>query len=147
MKLMHEFVPADKDYYLKCSGDFYSSDAVLFAGKTENFDATFEECMKKGPYAKGFTVKDNGENIGYVLLSFTFSAEVGGMAVLIEEIYIEASHRGAGYGSRLLEEITEMYPGARRFRLEACRKNPRAVMLYERHGFKELDYLQMIKEL
>ena len=38
------------------------------------------------------------------------------------------------------------FPDVRRFRLEVTRCNERAISLYRRLGYEELDYIQMIKD-
>ena len=42
--------------------------------------------------------------------------------------------------------VEKEYPQAKRFRLEATYTNKRAIALYERLGYEELHYYQMIKD-
>ena len=64
----------------------------------------------------------------------------------IEELYFKEQARGKGYGSQVFAWIEDTYSQAKRFRLEAARSNERAIALYERLGYEELPYYQMIKD-
>ena len=52
-------------------------------------------------------------------------------------ISVDRDHRGSGIGSALLEAIVSWAEahGVRRIEANAFANNPRAVRLYERHGF------------
>lgn len=82
---------------------------------------------------------------GYALLALTYSNEVGGMAVWVEEVYIREAFRGRGLGAQFFAWLRAEYgQSARRFRLEltpATKARPGCT-----HGsvFTPLDYRQMI---
>lgn len=137
----------DKRELLALMADFYeNTEACLHRINMENCDATFELCLKDNTYARMVVAEDEYGVQGYCLLSFTWSNEAGGMVVLIEEIYFKENARGKGYGKAILTWIEQEYPKAKRFRLEATYNNKGAISLYEREGYEELAYFQMIKE-
>lgn len=67
-------------------------------------------------------------------------------AIWLEELFFKSSCRGKGYGTKVFAWVEKEYPQAKRFRLEATYTNKRAIALYERLGYEELHYYQMIKD-
>lgn len=144
--MIRDAVTSDKQTFLAMAGEFYSSPAVIKPVDPEIFEATFAAAMNKSPFVRLLMIEKDEKPIGYALLSFTYSGEVGGMAVLIEEIQIDEAHRGGGYGHKFFEFLEQEYPTAKRFRLEVSKDNIKAIDLYKRLGYKVLDYAQMVKE-
>ena len=127
--------------------DFYNSDAVCSPIPVENFSKCFDEIMAKSPYLRGLTILHDGEILGYMQLSFTYSSEAGGLVVLLEELYIKKEYRGKGIAHQVFEFVEKEYKdSAKRLRLECSRCNENAFRLYSRLGYDVLDYIQMIKE-
>lgn len=145
--MIREFEPRDKEAYLSMSKEFYSGDAALFPVQTENFERTFSACMERSPYVRGYALEAaDGTMGGYALLALYWSCEAGGMVVQLEEFYLSPSLRGQGMGTAFLHWLEDTYgETTARFRLEVCPQNPRAKQLYERHGYQELPYIQMVK--
>ena len=87
-----------------------------------------------------FVVCD-GEDVGYVVLSYICSLEFHGTAAFIDELYLRESHRGKGIGKRTVEFIEEYCRSQRidALRLEVERSNTRAWSLYEKLGFEKHD--------
>lgn len=136
----------DRDIFLSMVEDFYLSSAVMHKVDFRNFEITFAAAMDQSPFVRALIMEDEGKPMGYALLSFTYSNEVGGMVVLIEELYINEAYRGHGYGHRLIEFLEQEYPSAKRFRLEVRKDNKNAIRLYKRLGYNVLDYDQMVKD-
>ncbi len=137
----------DRDVYLELAWAFYHSPAVLHAVPYAYLERTFEEMIRSTDYVEGFLLRNtDGHVMGYVLLSKTFSQEVGGRAIWIEEVYVLPDYQGQGVGSRALEMLFQRYPECCRFRLEVEPENHRAAQLYGRLGFEPLAYRQMIRD-
>ncbi len=82
------------------------------------------------------------------MVSKGYSTERGGICVQIEDLFVRSDFRGNGVGEKLLSYVEQTYKNvAARLRLEVEPSNLRALKLYERCGFSELLYKQMIKEL
>lgn len=145
--MLLDFKPEhETEFYAMCR-DFFSSPAVCHEIKMEDMKTTFDLAVKGSPYLRGLVMAD-GENIlGYVLLSFTYSNEVGGMVVWIEELYVKEAYRNQRLGKQTLEWILNEYQeNTKRFRLEVTEENKGAKKLYESFGFKILPYEQMTLE-
>ena len=134
-----------KDFIEMCL-DFYSGEAVLHTIPEENIIKTFEAIIQGNPYIKGHIIEGAGEIAGYGLHWLYWSNEAGGLMCFIDEIYVKAEYRGQRLGTEYLEFLKEIYKDlVVGFRLEVFAKNDRATKLYERLGFENLDYDQMIR--
>lgn len=146
-RLIRDFIPSDKDVYLKLSNEFYHSTAVAHPIEEECFERTFEACIKKSPYTRGLALILDDVMIGYAMLSFTWANEVAGLCVLLEELYVSPAYQGTGFGHAFFAFLDEEYQGkAKRYRLEVTPNNEGAMRLYRSMGFSELSYRQMVKD-
>ncbi|WP_073508030.1 GNAT family N-acetyltransferase [Streptobacillus notomytis] len=136
----------DKSIYLNLTKQFYSSDAVLHNVDENNFLNTFNELINRDIYTECFIIEENLKIIGYCLISKTYSQEVGGMVLLIEEILILEDYRNRGIGKKIFNFLFERYKGYKRYRLEVDNNNVMAQKLYKKLGFFELKYVQMVIE-
>lgn len=144
--MIRDFIKEDKAQLLELVSDFYNSPAVEHPIPVENFARCFDLIIKGSPYVRGLTVLHAGEILGYCQLSFTYSGEADGLVVIIEEIYIKPAFQGKGVAPQIFDFIEKEYEStAKRFRLECCKTNENALKLYIKRGFRQLDYLQMIK--
>ncbi len=134
----------DRELYLQLTEEFYHSAAVLHAVPRTYMEKTFEEITSSGVYAEGFFICDGEEVCGYALISKSFSQEVGGKVVWLEEIYLRENSRGKGLGKEFFSFFKKKYASARRLRLEVEPDNVKAQKLYESLGFHELGYKQMV---
>lgn len=142
---IRDFEEQDIAIFINMCTSFYSSDAVLHPISQEAMSKTFSEIMSSSPYLRGLIIEYNSTICGYVNLSLTYSNEANGLVVLLEEIYIMPEFQGRGFGSYALKWVLDEYKGkAMRYRLEVCNNNSGAIKLYERLGFENLNYKQMI---
>ena len=135
----------DKEIFLALSNEFYSSPAVLSPIKKEFHENAFGELMRSRDYIDCFILEYDGKTAGFGLLNFSYCHEAGGRIVWIEELYIREEFRSRGIGRAFFAFVEETFP-AFRYRLEVEKENERAVNLYEKLGYKFLEYDQMIKD-
>ena len=132
-----------RDEVLPMVDAFYQSDAVSHEVEQERREQTFADAVSDDPVLEGYVLKEDGKIIGFSYVTLYYACEVGGRCLMFEELYLKEEVRGKGYGSRFFETVMQERPDVRRFRLEVTRKNQRAVRLYERVGFRFLEYDQM----
>ena len=134
----------DRSAVLEMMRVFYASPAVLSNGSEEIFQNDIENCVNNSPYAEGFVVEEDGQVQGYAMVAKSYSTEFGKPCIWIEDLYLKEPYRGKGLGSRMLQFITEQFPGSI-FRLEVEEENAHAIATYQKNGFDVLPYMEMKK--
>ena len=145
--MIRDITPKDKMAFLEMAEKFYSSAAVANRIDRCLLEITFDTAISKSPFVRALIIEDNEMPVGFALLSFYHATEVGGLVVLLEDLYISQTCRGKGLGSRFMEFLEQEYPEAKRFRLEVTKENKKAIDLYSKIGYKTLDYVQMVKDI
>ena len=147
--MIRKITEKDRALFLRLSEEFYRSDAVSHAIPSSHHERAFEEVMRTDTYTEAFFIECGGEVAGYLLTSNAYSREAGGMMLWVEELYLMPQYRGRGLGQEAFAFIEQKakQEDLRRIRLDVCESNRRAIALYERLGFGELEYKQMIKDL
>ncbi len=144
--MFRKITDSDATLIRKMMMEFYSSPAVLHPVPESYFDATIREALSGSPYVDCYLLDWEGQPAGYALTAKSWSNEVGGLVVWLEEAYVREAFRGHGLGSQLLQELENTYRDAARFRLEVEEENKGAIRLYQRFGYVPLDYRQMVRE-
>ncbi len=88
--------------------------------------------------------------IGYVIISFGWSIEFGGLDGFVDEIFIRPGVRGRGIGTEILLSLpkTLAKAGMRAIHLEVDRGNAAARRVYEKLRFEPReDYMLMTRKL
>ena len=87
--------------------------------------------------------------IGMVNLLFTVSTALGGRVAILEDMVVDASCRGGGAGSSLLQAAIESArrAGCLRITLLTDTSNRLAQTFYARHGFVLSDMVPMRRQL
>ena len=146
--MIRKMTSADHDVFLNMMDTFYHSEAVLHTIPRSTMERCFRDACDDGnPFVDGYILDDNGAIAGFALVAKGYSTEAGGICVQIEDLYLDEAFRGRGLGRELFEYLQRTYAGvARRLRLEVECSNTEAQRLYKRLGFKELPYMQMVKD-
>jgi len=88
--------------------------------------------------------------VGYIVVSFGFSIELGGRDAFVDEFFVRENVRGRGMGGQcllvLMQQLRDM--GVKAVHMEIDHDNPRATKLYKKTGFKARDdYFLMTRSL
>ena len=137
---------ADAETVLPMVYGFYRSDAVDHAVPEETLNRTFQAAVTDGSLLEGFVLEDETGAVGFAYLSPYYACEVGGVNMMLEEIFIIPEAQGKGYGTEFFRWMEETYPEVRRFRLEVTESNQAAARLYKKLGYDFIRYEQMAKD-
>ncbi len=128
--------------------DFYDSPAILHDVSEEVLRRDINACTSDNPYMEGLVFRAHGGIAGYAMLAKSFSTEFGGICIWIEDLYMKPEYRGGGIGTQFFGYLEKTYQGqAVLLKLEVERGNTWAIEVYKKCGYRELPYMEMIKEL
>ena len=140
--------PTDFDKILDMMLVFYASDALLIHPEESVLRKTLADAIEAGPYVEGFVFCHEEEPVGYGMVAKSYSTEMGGRCVWIEDIYIQPEFRGQGLGTSFLKFVEDRYRNwAVRLRLEAEEENEKAMAVYRSAGYETLGYVQLVKKI
>jgi len=117
----------------------------IFYGKTSNIDqcnAYLNERFAQQE-AEAYIAFDNDIPIGFTLLYPFFSSVNCAKVVVLNDLYVDESHRSKGVARSLIDEVKTYAQniGALRVELGTEVTNLKAQRLYDKYGFKkETDY-------
>ena len=138
---------ADFDAVMPMVRTFYQSPAVGQGAGAAVLEGAVREAVEAAePLLRGLLLLEDGAPVGYAYVTECYSGEVGGRCLFFEEMYFRPECRGKGYGTAVFRYLKEQYPNYPRFRLEVTDVNQNAIRLYEKLGFRFLEYRQMVLE-
>ena len=97
----------------------------------------FAELLANDRLGKVWLIQAGDDDVGYVVVTFSYSLEFGGRNAFLDDLFIRAAFRGAGLGTAALAEVRNFCVGCgvRALQLETGRGNTAAHALYRRAGF------------
>ena len=137
--------PADVDQLIGFMRRLYEHDGTPFDETTAR--RALEGIVRDRSLGRVWMIGDGRETFGYVVLTLGYSLEYRGRDAFVDELFIQASRRRQGIGTRALRFVEQACRdlGVRALHLEAERRNVAAQELYRRHGFVDHDRCLMTK--
>jgi len=145
---LHLAKPADLDRLLPLVEAFHSEAGL--SSTDEHRRAALEPLLEGSPLGAAYLIGPSKGPIGYIVVTFGWSVEFGGMDGFIDELYIRPSIRGRGMASEVIAALTAMLKsvGMKALHLEVDPDNEKARRLYRRAHFKPREgYLMMSRML
>ncbi len=104
----------------------------------EDRKAALLPLLEGSPHGAAYLVGPRKGPVGYIVVSFGYSVEMGGIDAFIDEFYIRENVRGRGMGGEVLRALMPALAdyGVKALHLEVARDNVRAKRLYTRLGFE-----------
>jgi ribosomal protein S18 acetylase RimI-like enzyme len=102
---------------------------------------SFAALLADDRLGKVWLIQAGDKDVGYVVITFSYSMEFGGRNAFIDDLFIQPAYRGAGLGTTALAEVRAfcIEGGVRALHLEAGRDNFAAQALYRSAGFVVTD--------
>lgn len=107
---------------------------------------SIERLLNDGTLGEIWLIKRSDHLIGYVVVCFCYSIELGGRGAFIDELYIEAPARGKGIGTEILWRLKEhmLSHDVVAIQLVVDQLNERAKSLYVHLGFSCREKYQLM---
>ncbi|MDX1781094.1 MAG: GNAT family N-acetyltransferase [Thalassovita sp.] len=147
MTALHLAGPDDLDRLLPLVRAFQDEHGIT--RNDEDRVAGLEPILAGSPHGVAYLIGPQRAPIGYVVISFGWSLEFGGMDGFVDEIYLRPSVRGRGIGSEILTALPKALAGAglKALHLEVKRDDEKTRRFYSRLRFLERDdYMLMTLE-
>ena len=100
---------------------------------------TLEKIVGDPSLGRLWLINHEDEAIGYLVVTFGYSLEYHGRDAFIDELFVAASYRNRGVGTKAIEFVLEMCPelGIHALHLEVERTNTAGQALYRKFGFED----------
>ena len=136
---LHLAKPDDLPRLQSLVAAFHAQEGI--AQTDEARTAALTPLLEGTPHGAAYLIGPKNGPVGYIVVSFGYSVEMGGIDGFIDEFYIRENVRGRGMGGEVLRTLMPAlaYYGVKALHLEVKRDNEAAKRLYTRLGFKDRD--------
>lgn len=127
----------DIDSLVKMMQDFYAIDHYpIDPEKSKSLFSTF---IRNETLGKVWLIESQNQTVGYLILTFIFSFEYGGMIAFVDELYLTEQARGKGIGKESIAfaQAEAAKLSLKLLYLEVETHNATAQKLYLAAGFSE----------
>jgi GNAT superfamily N-acetyltransferase len=134
--------PSDLETLIELAEEYCAADGHDFDAATVR--SGFEPMLGNDTYGAVWMID---ETDGYAVVTWSWSIEIGGFEVILDELYVRTQRQGKG--TAVLDVVIDdcRRRGARRMFFETERANADARRLYARLGFTEDDSIWMSRLL
>jgi ribosomal protein S18 acetylase RimI-like enzyme len=143
--MIRKILKKDRNDYFAMSKSFYTSKALIEPKDPKHLESTFVQLIASNPLLEGYVYEINGKVASYMLLTFSYSNELGGEMITIDELYIKPEYQRRGIASKMIEFVEKQFPHHRAISLLVNMDNKQAKAVYMHKGFRPVDYMPMIK--
>lgn len=125
--------------------ELYAYDQTAFDEQAHR--SALRQLLADASFGRVYLMEADGDVVGYIVLTLSFSLEYHGRDALIDEIYVREEYRGRGIGTRGLEFIEGICRelDVKALHLAVERANTNAQAVYRRAGFVEHDRYLMTR--
>ncbi len=136
---LHLAKPADLPRLQSLVAVFHAQEGITQSD--EDRAAALTPLLEGTPHGAAYLIGPKNGPVGYLVVSFGYSVEMGGVIGFIDEFYIRENVRGRGMGGEVLRTLMPALSdyGVKALHLEVKRDNEGASRLYTRLGFVARD--------
>ena len=136
MNLLHLARPEDFDKLAPLVAAFHAHEGIEQSDETRR--GALMPLLEGIPHGVAYLVGPRNAPVGYIVISFGYSVELGGIDGFVDEFFIRDKVRGRGMGSEVLMTLLPALRehGVKALHLEVDRENESAQRLYKRAGFE-----------
>lgn len=139
--------PADLEKVLGLVKKYYEFDGIQFSAHA--IKGGLEVLLRDPSIGRVWLIRVGSEDVGYVILTFSYDVELGGRQGTVTDFYIVDGYRRLGLGTKTFRFIEtacgELGLGALELQVE--RKNIVAQAFYRKLGFEPHDRIPLSKLL
>lgn len=119
------------------------------ASDTDHRESALAPLLEGSPLGCVYLIGPRRAPVGYIVITFGWSMEFGGMEGFIDEFFVRQSVRGRGVGSEVLAGLLPQLDaaGLRALHLEARAGDERLRKLYARAGFRLRDSYHLMTRI
>jgi len=135
--------PDDLQTLLHLMADFYAESGYVL-DRLHAAEA-FKTLLEDPRLGRVWLLERGSTDAGYVVITFVFAMEFGGLAAVVDDFYVRPALRGGGLGTAALAEVRRICValGMRAMRVEVGHDNAVARSVYRHVGFEAVDHLLM----
>ena len=144
--LVRRALPDDLEILLELVSEYCEADGHVFDEAVAR--RGLEPLLTDDTFGAIWVIDPTGDSAdGYIVVTWGWSIEIGGLDVVLDEIYVRT--KGRGLGTALLHHLEAecRTRGVKRIFLETELPNEAARRLYEREGYEADTSIWMSKEL
>ena len=137
----------DRERLLDLMADFYAESGFVL--DRPHAEGAFATLLRDPRLGRVWLIEQDQAVVGYVVVTFVFAMEYGGLAAWVDDLYVEPHARGAGLGTGALAEVRESCAGlgVRALAVEVGRDNAAAQAVYRSAGMVAIDRELMMVSL
>ncbi|QBF31609.1 N-acetyltransferase [Thalassococcus sp. S3] len=132
---LHLAKPEDLERIDTLSAAFHAEEGL--EGPDEARRDAIQPLLNGSPHGAIYLIGPARAPLGYIVITFGWSIELGGMDAFVDELYIRPAVRKRGIASSVLSALPKALgsAGVKALHLEVDRENEAAQRLYSRSGF------------
>jgi GNAT superfamily N-acetyltransferase len=136
---MKRAVPDDATQLVEMMSEFYAEGGYPL--NRRRAAEAFAALLADDRWGGVWLIQAEGRDVGYVVLTFYYSMEYGGLIAMVDDLFVRPAYRGAGLGTSALTEARAICVehGLRAMNVETGPDNGPALALYQKCGFQEVD--------
>lgn len=138
---------SDAPELLRLIRAYYRFDGIRFQKSV--IDAALRKLLRNRSLGRIWIMRDGVKPAGYVLLTFNYDLEFGGLEGIVTDLFIESEYRTRGLGRSALETVDDYCrsAGIRTVELQVEEHNKNAQAFYRKLGFRRLSRIVMLRDV